>query len=139
MLDGGVTVYGTSGLELTLSGKPVILAGAAHYGGRGFTEDALTVDAYRDLLSRAACIGALTPEKRALARQYAYSLFIERQVPLPVVRDPHSLWWNLQHEQRDQLQPGAEPFLDFICDRVIDGQDFILGRDLVKLAEADEW
>ena len=139
LLDGGVTVYGTSGLELALSGKPVILAGAAHYGGRGFTEDGLTIDTYRRLLSRAACIGALTPEKRALARQYAYSLFIERQVPLPVVRDPHSLWWNLQHEQRDKLQPGAEPFLDFICDRVIDGQDFILGRDLVKLAEADEW
>jgi len=47
VVDGGVTVYGTSGLELALAGKPVILAGEAHYGGRGFTEDGLTVESYR--------------------------------------------------------------------------------------------
>jgi hypothetical protein len=35
--------------------------------------------------------------------------------------------------------PGADPFLGFICDRLIDGEEFIMGRDLVELAEADKW
>jgi hypothetical protein len=139
LLDGGVTVYGTSGLELALSGKPVILAGQAHYGGRGFTQDGFTVDGYREILKRARCIGRLSPEETAMARRYAYSLFMQRQVPLPVVRDPHSLWWNLQHEKREHLLPGADPFADFICERLIDGEEFIMGPDLVALAESDAW
>ncbi len=137
LLDGGVTVYGTSGLELALSGKPVILAGEAHYGRRGFTEDGLTVEAYRRLLARADSIGPLSPRQTSLARRYAYSLFIQRQIPLPVVRDPRSPWWELQHEKREQLVPGNEPFLDFICDRLMDGEDFIMDRRLVELAEVE--
>jgi len=139
LLDGGVTVYGTSGLELALSGKPVILAGEAHYGRKGFTHDGFTIDSYREILRRARSIGRPTAEQTALARQYAYSIFMQRQVPLPVVRDPHSLWWNLQHEKREHLLPGADPFLDFICERVIDGEEFIMGRELVERAESDEW
>lgn len=139
LLDGGVTVYGTSGLELALSGKPVILAGQAHYGGKGFTEDGFTIDTYRQILRRARCIGRPTAEQTALARRYAYSMFMQRQVPLPVVRDPHSLWWHLQHEKREYLLRGADPFLDFICGRLMDGEEFIMGPDLVELAEADKW
>lgn len=139
LLDGGVTVYGTAGLELALSGKPVILAGEAHYGRKGFTHDGFTIDSYRKILTRAGCIGRPTAEQTALARQYAYSMFMQRQVPLPVVRDPHSLWWNLQHEKREQLLPGADPFLDFICDRLIDGEEFVMERELVERAESDEW
>ena len=139
MLDGGVTVYGTPGLELALAGKPVILAGEAHYGRKGFTHDAFDVASHRGLLSRAATFGPLTPDQKTLARRYAYSVFIQRQIPLPVVRDPDRLWWNLQHDKREQLLPGADPFLDFICARIIDGGDFIMDRDLVKLAESDRW
>lgn len=139
LVDGGVTVYGTSGLELTLSGKPVILAGEAHYGGKGFTEDGLDIESYRKLLARTRCIGPLTPEQTALARRYAYSLFIQRQVPLPVVHDPRSLWWHLQHEKRDLLLPGADPFVDFICERLIDGEDFIMEKELAELAESNAW
>ena len=139
VVDGGVTVYGTGGLELAMSGKPVIVAGEAHYARRGFTEDGMDVASYRKLLARARCIGPLTPEQRALARRYAYSLFMQRQVPLPVVHDPHSLWWNLQHERRELLLPGTDPFLDFICERLIDGKEFIMGRELAKLADSGAW
>ena len=139
VIDGGVTVYGTAGLELAVTGKPVILAGEAHYGRKGFTEDGLDRATYRQLLSRAASIGPLDPEQVALARRYGYSLFIERQIPLPVVRDQTRLWWNLQHDKRENLLPGADPFLDFICDRVIDGESFIMDRKLVQAAAANAW
>jgi len=139
LIDGGVTVYGTSGLELLLTGKPVILAGEAHYGGKGFTEDGLAVDSYHALLARASSIGRLTAEQHAIARRYAYSVFLERQIPLPVVRDPNRLWWNLQHEKRERLLPGADPFVEFICDRLIDGKPFVMRPPLVEQAQSNNW
>ena len=134
LMDGGVTVYGTAGLELALIGKPVIVAGEAHYGGMGFTHDALTPEAYRDLLRRAASIGPLTDEQRVLVRKYAYSHFIQRQVPIDVLYDPSAQWWGFQHQKRDTLLPGKDPFVQFICDRLLDGRDFNMGEDLVAMS-----
>jgi Capsule polysaccharide biosynthesis protein len=139
ILDGGVTVYGTAGLELALQGKPVILAGEAHYGGKGFTHDGLDIQSYRRLLKRVGELQPLAEEQTRLARIYAYSYFVQRQVPLPIVRDPNSIWWNLQHERRHLLLPGADPFLDFICDRLIAGEDFVMDRKLVALADSESW
>ena len=135
LVDGGVTVYGTPGLELALLGKPVILAGEAHYGGRSFTHDGLTPESYRQLLRQAATLKPLDAEQQTLARRYAYCYFIQRQVPLPVVRDPNSSWWRFQSDKRELLLPGKDPFIDFICDRILDGKDFIMDERLITLAE----
>lgn len=132
LMHGGVTVYGTAGLELALMGKPVIVAGEAHYGGMGFTHDALTPDSYRDLLRKAATLGRLSPEQRILVRKYAYSHFIQRQVPIDSLFDPTAKWWGFQHQKRDRLLPGNDPFVQFICDRLLDGRDFNMPEQLVK-------
>jgi hypothetical protein len=139
LVDGGVTVYGTSGLEMCLLGKPVILAGEAHYSGKGFTHDGLTIDCYRSLLESAGAIGRLSSEQVRLARLYAYSYFVARQVPIPMVRDRQSIWWRLQANRRDLLLPGADPFLDFICEHLVNGEDFVMDSKLVALAESDAW
>ena len=135
LIDGGVTVYGTSGLELALQGKPVILAGEAHYGGKGFTHDGWSRNTYRQLLRQASLLKPLSEEQKLLARKYAYCYFIQRQIPLPVVKDPQSAWWKFQYHQRHLLLPGKEPFMDMVCDRILDGQDFIMDEDLVTFAE----
>jgi hypothetical protein len=135
LIDGAVTVYGTPGLEVALLGKPVILAGEAHYGGKGFTYEASTVADYMILLSKAASLGSLTEEQRSLAEKYAYCYFIQRQIPFPVVKDANSSWWSFQHDKRSLLLPGKDPFIDFICDRLVDGKDFILDEELVALAD----
>ncbi len=134
LIDGGVTVYGTAGLELALRGKPVILGGEAHYGGKGFTHDGLTPETYRVLLLSTSKLRPLTDDQRSLVRRYAYAHFIRRQVPLEIVRDPHSKWWSLQHQRRELLLPGNDPFLDFVCDRLLDGHDFTMGESLVALS-----
>lgn len=139
LVDGGITVYGTAGLELALQGKPVVLAGEAHYGGKGFTYEGLDIETYRSLLARVHDLPLLTEDQTRLARAYAYSYFVQRQVPLPIVRDPASIWWNLQHERRDLLLPGADPFVDFICERLVRGEDFVMDRELVELADSDKW
>ncbi|MEP6905605.1 MAG: hypothetical protein ABI875_05945, partial [Gemmatimonadales bacterium] len=111
----------------------------AHYGSKGFTHDGLDIASYRELLGRVADLPPLTDEQTRLARMYAYSYFIQRQVPLPIVRDPNSIWWNLQHERRHLLLPGADPFLDFICNQLIAGEDFVMDRKLVALADSEAW
>jgi hypothetical protein len=135
LIDGGITVYGTAGLELALMGKPVIVAGEAHYGGLGFTYEGLNPVAYRALLRRAASIGPLTAEQRADVRKYAYAHFIQGQVPIPILNDPKSKWWNFQYDKTDLLM--TDPFLAFICSRLIDGLDFQLPEELVHLSERE--
>jgi hypothetical protein len=137
LVDGGVTVYGTSGLELSLQGKPVILAGEAHYGCKGFTYDGLHPGAYTHLLRQAASLPRLSEEQLLLARRYAYCYFIQRQVPLSVVEDPNSSWWRFQFEKRNLLLPGRDSFIDFICERIMDGKDFIMDEKLVALLQKE--
>ncbi len=137
IIDGGVTVYGTAGLELGLMGKPVILAGEAHYGGKGFTYEGLTPDAYRELLKRAGSLGKLDADQREAVRQYAYSHFVRRQIPLEIVHHGDSLWWSLQHDKRDLLLPGHDPFIDFICEKLVTGDDFVMDENLVSLSERE--
>ncbi len=138
IVDGGVTVYGTAGIELALLGKPVIVAGEAHYGGKGFTYDGLDPYSYKQLLRKAGTLKPLSAEQRQLARRYAYCYFIQRQLPLPVVRNPYSTWWKFQYKKKHLLLPGKDPFVDFICDRIMDGKDFIMDEKLVTLSEKDQ-
>lgn len=137
LIDGGITVYGTAGLELALMGKPVIVSGSAHYGGKGFTYDCLDPPAYRKLLHEAERLKPITSEQRQLAKKYAHAYFIQRQIPLPVVNDPQSDWWRFQYDKKDMLLPGKDPFVDFICARILDGEDFIMKEALVQLADGD--
>lgn len=135
LVDGGVTVYGTSGLEIALLGKPVILAGEAHYGGKGFTYDGLTIDSYRQLLTRASQLGPLSSEQRLLAKKYSYAYFIRRQIPLPAVHDPEG-YWKFHIDERDSLLPGNNAFVDFVCARFLDGRDYLMDDELVASALA---
>jgi len=91
---------------------------------------------YRNYLKQASSFGRLTIKQKELARRYAYCYFIQRQIPLPIVKDKNSAWWNLQFDKLDLLKPGKEPFMDFICDKIIDGDDFIMEEKLVKYAES---
>ncbi len=137
LVDGAVTVYGTAGLELSMHGKPVILAGDAHYGKKGFTFDAESREAYKSLLRRAGEIAPLSEGQVDLAKQYAYCYFIQRQVPISVVANPDSKWWSFQFDKRERLLPGMDPVIDFVCERVMDGEDFIMSAALE--AEANNY
>lgn len=130
MIDAAVTCYGTSGLELALQGKAVILAGHAHYGRKGFTQDAYTIEEYHSLLQNVNSYNKLTIAQKELARRYAYCYFIQRQIPLAIVENPKSKWWEFQFNKKELLLPGRDPVIDFICDRIVDGDDFIMSDEL---------
>lgn len=130
LIDGAVTVYGTAGLELACLGKPVIVGGHAHYSRKGFTHDPGTREDYYRLLHAAASLGPLTREQRELAMRYAYIYFVQRQIPFPPVHNrragKESSFWRFDIGARGMLAPGADPNVDFIVERIIDGREFIL-------------
>ena len=76
MADFGITVRGTSGLEMAALGGTVITAGTGRYEGRGFTYDPPNQDAYRELLGRLPDIPCTTPAQTELAQRYAHGIFI---------------------------------------------------------------
>jgi hypothetical protein len=130
LVDGAVTVFGTIGLELAMRGKPVILAGDAHYGKKGFTLDAESRDVYKGLLNQAAKISKINIDQIALAKKYAYCYFILRQIPVSVVTNPNSKWWAFQFDQNARLLPGKDPTIDFLCECLLNGKDFIMSPEL---------
>jgi hypothetical protein len=133
VITGGITCLGTVGLELAAMGKPVIVAADAYYGRKGFTYDALNADEYKDLLRRVHDIPpSLTPEQREKAVKFAYSYFIQRQLPLRMfIRDNDGNWLNFDWDKIDSLIPGNDPVLDLICNRFFEGEDFILGDEVI--------
>ncbi|MEX2160758.1 MAG: hypothetical protein WD751_02495 [Anaerolineales bacterium] len=121
--DLGLVYTTTVGLEMAMSGLPVIVAGRTHYRGKGFTQDPETWDAYFSALD--SCLrdlaGArLNPQQVETAWHYAYRFFFDYPQPFP---------WHLLHFWKDvETTPLSAIFSD-------DGQaqyartfDHLLGR-----------
>lgn len=122
--DVGLVYTSTTGLELALSGTPVIVAGETHYRGKGFTNDVSTPEAFEATLDRALADPAAMPVDVDLARRYAHFFFFRAPIPAPGVVEPLPGLARLTVEHLDQLRPGADPALDRICNGLLDGASF---------------
>lgn len=93
--DVGLVYTTTVGLEMAMSGVPVIAAGRTHYRGRGFTLDADSWQAYFQILETVLANPAslrLDHEKLRQAWHYAYCFFFAYPMVFP---------WHLQHLEKD--------------------------------------
>lgn len=84
--DLGLVYTTTVGLEIAMSGAPVIAVGNTHYRGKGFTLDAESWEAYFQLLADVLSQPGqfrLSPEQVACAWEYAYRFFFEYPRPFP--------------------------------------------------------
>jgi hypothetical protein len=135
VIDGGITCVGTVGLELPILGKPVILAGQPYYSEKGFTYDGLTPDIYRQYLKNIKEITTLSAEKRSLAQKYGYYYYMRRQIPIPMTLNNNPKAWvgTLDFNKRKTLIPTQDPFMDFICEELLNESDFIMNDKLVDL------
>ena len=91
----GLVFTTTVGLEMAMSGLPVVVAGKTHYRGRGFTFDPTTWDDYwqtLDALTRAPQRFRLSEQQIALAWKYAYHFFFDYPLPFP---------WHLHFMEED--------------------------------------
>lgn len=86
--DFGLVYSSTTGLEMVLTGKPVVVAAKTHYREKGFTIDIETpsqlIDAVNQLCSRPT---SLTPDLK-LARKYAYLFFFRSPLTNLGVEEP---------------------------------------------------
>jgi hypothetical protein len=103
----------TAGLEMAMSGVPVIAVGNTHYRGKGFTLDPDSWEAYFATLERVLACPAeyrLTRAQVDRAWAYAYRFFFEYPLPFPwhVVR----FWEDVQKWPLAQVlgEQGQEQF-----------------------------
>jgi len=116
----------TVGLEAAVRGIPVAVGGSTHYRGRGFTID---VDSDEDLERSIVELPAMSLEQIELARRYAFAFFFRRMIPFNLVRNVGGQLGELP-VSADDLLPGRDRYLDFVCDRIVDGGDFFLPPEL---------
>lgn len=93
--DLGLVYTTTVGMEMAMSGAPVIVVGKTHYRGKGFTLDPGSWEGYFDLLDRAlAAPGQYRPTGQQVesAWNYAYRFFFEY---------PHAFPWHIQQTFTD--------------------------------------
>ena len=76
LADYGITVRGTSGLEMASFGKAVVTAGTGRYEGNGFTYDPKSIDEYLDMLKRLHELPMLSAQQTCWAKRYAHALFV---------------------------------------------------------------
>ncbi len=86
MADLGLVYTTTTGMEMAMSGVPVIVAGVTHYKNNGFTYEPQTYPEYYglldDILSQPVKY-RLGKEQVELAWRYAYTFFFEFSLPFP--------------------------------------------------------
>ncbi len=111
----GLVYTTTAGLEMALSGVPVITAGQTHYRSKGFTDDPLALDEYLNLIERrlAEPLGRRLEENQVnLAWRYAYRFFFE----FPFLFPWHLLqFWDdiAVHPLEEVIQStSVEPYLE---------------------------
>jgi len=132
MIDAGISIFGTIAAELPIFGKPVISACAAHFTGRGFSLDPKNREDYLRLLEDMDTVKPLTVEQTTLAKKYAYSYFIQRQIPLNIINKAQGHWGDIDTDRLDELLPGKDPVLDKLCESIVNGQRVILGEEILE-------
>jgi hypothetical protein len=122
--DVGLVYSSTTGLEMALAGKPVIVAAQTHYRDKGFTVDVRTADAFRSTLAAVLDDPKSYEPDVARARRYAYLFFFRAPYSdLGVAEHVRGLV-RLTARTAADLAPGASPDLDRFCDHFLAGRSF---------------
>ena len=126
LIDCGITMCGTTGIELPFLGKPVLLAGKAHYANKGFTIDPSSKEEYFNYLKNINKIKKLTKNQIELATKFAYLYFIKRQACLSVINKKQGHWGDLDLKKINELLPKRNKIIDNLCSSIINGDDFVI-------------
>lgn len=124
--DAVLTYTTTVGLEAATRGLSVAVAGQTHYRGRGFTLD---IDDHGQIEALLRASAPLDPAQREQAMRYAHGFFFRLMVPFPLVRIREGQLARVPSDAAE-LAPGQDAYLDFVCDRILDGEPFLLPDEL---------
>jgi hypothetical protein len=84
--DLGLAYTTTVGMEMPMSGVPVVVGGQTHYRGKGFTNDPTTWDEFFHMIDQTLARpnkASLSRSQMELAWKYAYHFFFDYPTPFP--------------------------------------------------------
>ena len=132
VIDGGITGFGTVGLELACRGKIVLTAirDNVHYLGKGFTYDSTTLPEFLEKVLTIHKLPSLTEKQQTMAKLYLNAYIYRR-----------SIHWNqfsfITHKIDSYnlfaLQQGKNDFIDFACECLAQKKNFLLPQKLVQI------
>jgi hypothetical protein len=102
------------------------VCGAAHYRGKGFTIDVAGPD---DLRRQLAGGEDFEPQPE-LAWRYAFMFFFQMCIPIQAVTEPAPDVLGPLPVRAADLAPGRDAYLDFLCERILEGGGFVLPAEL---------
>jgi hypothetical protein len=111
-IDYGVTVRGTTGMELPCFGKPTFLAGTGRYSGLGFTIDSSTSEEYLSRLAEIQYYSPMTKEQVILAKKHALAAFKRRAWVMKSFRATFNYQEKGSHPLDHDLHPVAKSIED---------------------------
>ena len=123
--DAGLVFTSTTGLELAVRGKPVIVAGQTHYRGNGFTVDVSTPDEFAAALDKVLADPASLVPDIETARRYAYLFFFRAPVDSPGVEEHVLGLARITVRDLAELEPRRNQSVDRICDGILNRADFV--------------
>lgn len=106
--DFGITLGGTSAIELSASGKFCIVSSSAFYARYGFTIDSSNSGEFLTNLRNLAYLPAMSINQKNLAIQFAHQHFIE---------DPILINWLHASYKKDQDKYKVPPKINYLSDR----------------------
>lgn len=137
LIDAGITLFGTMGAELPILGKPIISGGEAHFSDKGFTIDAKSKEEYFELLKNISNLNKLSIEQIDLARKYAFSYFVQRQIPINIIEKSEGHFGNIDLKKLHHLCRGNDLIMDAICESILMGKDVILDNSMIEEIKID--
>ena len=123
----GLVHSSTVGLEMAVAGIPVVVTGAAHFRGRGFTFDVDSEQEYWVAIDRLMSDGGtrLDAGQTALARRYAHLFFFRLMQHIPQVVEVGR--GRPRMPLRDSPPISQTPELIRIADAIVTGAPVVAG------------
>ena len=122
----------TLGFEGAIRGLPMVVAGDAHYRGKGFTIDVESRGQYRALLAGEIVPDPPTEGQAELARRYAFLYLYRTRIPLELYEAEKFQVRLLSFSSLDELLPGENSYLDWLMYTMLDGGTFAMPRTLTN-------
>lgn len=126
-------IYGTkTGVELTSTGMPVVVAGEAWIRNKGLTLDAKTKEDYFKILNTLPFDKGMDEDKINRARKYAFHFFFRRMIYLDNIGMKKG-WppYRIEFNDIDEIMPQKSMGLDVVCDGILNGSDFIFPAEKI--------
>ena len=123
-----LTYCSTTGIEAAIYQKPVMVCGAPHYRGKGFTIDILSRSEYVEIFRRWAR-GELQHrplEGSETAKRYFHLFFLRYHIGMGWTTSPLEPPYRLRITQLSELLPGRNQSVDVVCSGILDGREILL-------------